>query len=345
MLAGRINLPASSRVDAIVVPQHGGRSEELQRAEHCVADEVDDCKGGPAEADFDEDEAELRLRGVGERGLGIRTGAVDEGAEEGGGAADEDDETGGDSGGVQQRLNAQQQVSAGMHTDGTVKDGAGGCGAFHGTGEPAAEGALCRFAAGGEDEHDGDDGGGGAVEVVDMSRPLAAEHAVPRSGFEPMMSQEDAHEHEEICHAIGGKDAEGVLHGIRPVLEETDEQHAGDTDDLPATEQHIERIRHEDQQGAEGEEMQQQKEAEEAWITVQVAHAETADDTGEYHRDANDGQREAIEQKSERKLVVGDLEPMIADGGADRVQITLPHLPEDDADDDREKGIHALCEA
>ena len=72
-----------------------------------------------------------------------------------------------------------------------------------------------------------------------------------------MMGQEDAHEHEEIRHAIGGKDAEGVLHRIRPVLEETDEQHAGDTDDLPSAEQHIERIRHEDQQGTEGEEMQQ----------------------------------------------------------------------------------------
>ncbi len=78
---------------------------------------------------------------------------------------------------------------------------------------------------------------------------------------------------------------------------------------------------------------------------MQITHAEGTNDTREDHGDGDDGQRQPVEQQRERKLIVRDLEPMIADGRVHGVQIILQHLVKDDARDDGEEGIYELRDA
>src|SRR5215510_14008128 len=70
MFACRRKLAADSRVHLMVVMQHRWRTQELQSAHHRVPHDMDHGDPLQANADLDEDDTDLRERGIGERSLG-----------------------------------------------------------------------------------------------------------------------------------------------------------------------------------------------------------------------------------------------------------------------------------
>ena len=124
MFAGGRAVTAGGSMNTVMVPEHGGSAQQLKRAQERVAAKVEHGEMGPAESDFNKDEADLRLGSVGKRGLRIGTSAMHEGAQEGGGGADENHDTRCEGRRSDEGLDTEEQVGPRMNGNRAVENGA-----------------------------------------------------------------------------------------------------------------------------------------------------------------------------------------------------------------------------
>ncbi len=137
---------------------NGAGSEEEERLEEGVGEEVEDGGRVGGDSAGQKHVAELGDGGVGENALDVVLDDADAGGKDGGERADDGDDAEGVGGAVEEDVGAGDHVDAGGDHGGGVDEGRDGGGAFHGVGEPDVEGDLGGLAGGSEDEEEGDGG-------------------------------------------------------------------------------------------------------------------------------------------------------------------------------------------
>ncbi len=308
---GRGDAPAELGLEPLVVQQERGRAQELEGAQRGVADHVHQRERVPADPDLDEDQTDLRDRGVGEAALGVGLGAADQRAGEGAHQTDADDGGADERGALPERRGAQQEVRAGVHRERAVEDGRRGRGAFHRARQPPGEGELRALAERSEEQQQPEDRGAGRG-------GRGREGVGERAAAEHVVEHHETGEERGVAQAVDREGEQTVAHRAAALAVERDEQRGGDADDLPTHEEQVKALGDDQERESGREEHEQLEEPPRAAFTFEVTQAERADGAREHGGQHEVDERGRVDQQAEVEAVVlaariADAEPMAED--------------------------------
>src|SRR6478672_11145676 len=130
----------------MIVVQQSGRSNELERAQASMADDVNEWYIAKSKADLRGDNADLRQRRERESCFHIRLHAADDNSVNGGRKAEDDNRPAEYIRRIEDRPDAKQQKRTQMDRKGAVENGARGRWPFHRAWQPAGKRNECGFA-------------------------------------------------------------------------------------------------------------------------------------------------------------------------------------------------------
>ena len=283
-------------------------TEEEQRLEPCMGEEVEHARLAGDEADGHDHVAELGERGVGEHAFDVVLLDGHQRGDQRGDAAGPGDDGAGLEGfedfESERELHAEEHVNAGGDHGGGVDERGNGSGAFHGIGQPDVERKLGGLADGtAEDaEHGGGESGGG--------------NGGGDFHFAECERAGDAPEHEDADHESEVADAvaeEGFLRGIGGgvfLIPVADEQVGAEADQLPEDEGHDEVVRQHDAGHREHEEREAGEVAGLRFIVLHVSEREDVDQRADAGDDDHHAGGKAVELDADLEIEIPDGRPV-----------------------------------
>ena len=190
---------------------HRAGSEEEQRLEEGVREDVEDAGGKRADAERQEHVAQLRNRGVRQHALDVVLHQADRRGEDRGQRADDGDGLHRIGRQHEQRVGARDHVDAGGDHRRRVDQSGDRRGTFHRVGQPDIQRELRRLAAGADEQQQA---GGGDHRIADRKAPAARQvidrgvlhrAEVPGDGQHAQQKSGVAHAVDDECLVRGGR--------------------------------------------------------------------------------------------------------------------------------------------
>ena len=303
---GWAGVAAEGRGEFVAVVHRRGRPETLQAAEDRMADDVHQRDHPPAEPDLREDDACLRHRGVGEHALEIGLHAAHERGMQRRAAPDHDEQPACGRRGVEHRFTAEQHIGSGVNRQSAIENRARRRRALHRPRQPAGEGHLGALAEGGKHEEERDEQGGGPWHQARGVGPGAREQPLEVARAGRLMDDDARGKQPHVADPVGREGPQRRIDGVSSLVEESDQQRRRDPEKLPAREQHVDAAGEHHQVHPRPEEDEQDEEAGEAGLAMEVFAGEGVDERAEAGGKADVGHRQAVGHQFDRRGMMAD---------------------------------------
>ena len=190
-----------------------------------------------------------------------------------------------------------------------IEDGARRGGALHRHRQPVGEGHLSTLPHGGKHQQQADHGGGGGRHEAVAVGPGSAEQPLEIARSHRPMHHHAGRQQADVADPVGDEGPHRRLGRIRAILEKSDQQRRGNAEEFPPGKQHVDAACQHHQVHAGAKQSQQEKEAGEAGLAMEILAGKGIDQGAQTGREADVGHRQTIGHQIDRGLVVAHGKP------------------------------------